>query len=229
MRTSLISVVIPTLNEESRIERVLSELLADATAPFETIISDGGSTDATVSTARRLGAVVISGRPGRGLQLSAGGTEAAGDVIWFLHADSSIAPGSLAAIREAIDRDGRTGGNFRLVFDGTDRFSNWLTGFYAWFRRRGLYYGDSGIFLRRDIHDRIGGIRPIALMEDYDLSRRMEQIGGTCCISNPALVTSSRKFRNRHPMAIVFGWLRLHALYRFGVAPDKLARLYYGR
>ena len=229
MSRPLISVVIPTLNEQAALGRLLQELEADRSASFETIVSDGGSEDATDFVARGAGATVACGPQGRGQQLATGASVARGDIIWFLHADSRIAPGSLKAIRNAVGRNGATGGNFRLVFDGQDGFSDWLTGFYAWFRRRGLYYGDSGIFIRRDVLDAIGGVRPIALMEDYDLSRRLERHGGTCCIESPALTTSSRKFANRHPAVIFYGWLKMHALYAIGVSPTRLARLYYRR
>jgi rSAM/selenodomain-associated transferase 2 len=226
---SLISVVIPSLNEETRIGSVVDQLAADASAPYEIVISDGGSTDGTIAIARDRNIRIVSSAPGRGHQIASGVAAAAGDIFWFVHADSEIAQCSLAAIRRAIDKDGKTGGNFRLEFDGSDAFADWLTGFYAWFRRRGLYYGDSGVFVRRDVYDSIGGILPMALMEDYDFTRRMERFGGTCCIDGPVLVTSSRKFHGRKPVGIVLGWLKIHTLYRLGVSPDRLARMYYGR
>lgn len=233
MKRPLITVVIPVLNERDRIGSLIGELGDDNSARFEIIIIDGGSSDGTVRAAQNLDAqaaiTVTVSEPGRGPQLVAGTARAAGDILWFLHVDSHVAPGALGRIRAAIDEDDIIGGNFRLIFDGNDRFSIWLTGFYAWFRRRGLYYGDSGIFVRRDIYDRIGGIQPLALMEDYDLTRRMERHGGTCCIDTPALITSSRKFAGRHPVGIVFGWLKIHALYALGVNPKRLAKIYYGR
>ena len=108
---------------------------------------------------------------------------------------------------------------------GGDGFSRWLENFYATIRARGFYYGDSGQFIRRRVLDSIGGIRPVALMEDYDLARRMEALGGTLCIEAPPLVTSSRRFRGRRHAAIVWGWLKIHALYYLGVNPDRLAGL----
>jgi hypothetical protein len=105
---------------------------------------------------------------------------------------------------ESLSGDPRlVGGNFRLVFDGASRFSKWLTCFYAQIRWLGFYYGDSGIFVRRRVYDNVGGFRPIALMEDWDFVRRLERSGKTCCIADPALITSSRRFagRSRSSMA----------------------------
>lgn len=118
------------------------------------------------------------------------------------------------------------GGNFRLIFDGDTGFSRWLTGFYAVVRLFRRYYGDSGIFVRRPVYDAIGGMRPIPVMEDLDFVRRLERSGKTCCIIDKPLVTSSRRFDGRWPPEIVYGWLKLHALFWLGVAPETLARMY---
>jgi rSAM/selenodomain-associated transferase 2 len=229
MSAPLISVVIPALDEGGGLRRLLDDLGREPT-PHETIVVDGGSRDGTVTAARAAGARVLAGTPGRGAQLALGARQAAGDVLLFLHADCRFSAGGLAHVRAALDSDAaNVGGNFRLLFDGATRFDRWLEGFYAWIRARGFYYGDSGIFVRRAVYQAIGGIRPIALMEDYDFVRRLERAGATCCIDDPPLVTSSRRFAGRFPPAIVFGWFKIHALYHIGVSPDRLARMYYGR
>ncbi len=221
-----VSVVIPTLNEATRLPALLAALGREPQLE-EIIVVDGGSRDGTARVARAGGAVVLSSGPGRGRQLRRGAEAARGEVILFLHADSGFPASGLRRIAERLAaRPEIVGGNFRIVFDGDDGFSRWLTGFYAWFRRRGLYYGDSGIFVRRDVYEALGGIRPIALMEDYDFGRRLERFGPTCCIEEVALVSSSRRFAGRRPVAIVAGWLWLHALYHLGVSPEYLARLY---
>lgn len=221
-----ISVVVPTLNEAARLPVLLSQL-ARETASHEVIVADGGSTDGTAAAALAHGARVVWSRAGRGVQLAQGADAARGEVLLFLHADSRLPTGALDVVRRTLDGDAHlVGGNFRLRFDGEDDFSRWLDGFYAWIRRHGVYYGDSGVFVRRRVYDALGGIRPWPLMEDYDFNRRLERAGPTRCIEEPALATSSRRFRGRRPWAIVSGWLWIHALFHLGVAPHRLARLY---
>ncbi len=221
-----ISVIIPTLNEAQSLPTLLAGLQRQVDLA-ECIVADGGSRDGTAALARRSGARVVRCRRGRGAQLDAGAREASGDVLLFLHADSIVPAGALARIGEILAaRPAVMGGNFRLLFDGDDAFSRWLDGFYRWIRERGFYYGDSGIFVRREAYRALGGYRPIALMEDYDFTRRLEEFGETCCIEDPPLVTSSRRFRGRRPAAIVGGWLFLHGLYHMGVPAHWLARLY---
>ncbi|MBT7509059.1 MAG: hypothetical protein HN650_01415, partial [Rhodospirillaceae bacterium] len=101
--------------------------------------------------------------------------------------------------------------------DGDNEISEWLNGFYTQIRRRGVYYGDSGIFVRRRIYETLGGIRPIALMENY---------GNTICIDQPALTSSSRRFAGRRKWAIIAGWMMIHVLFYLGVPPGWLAKLY---
>ena len=131
MTAALVAVVIPALNEEARIGAVLNQIYVDGSAPFEIVVADGGSADRTVTIALGRNARVVSSPPGRGHQIAAGAADAAGDILWFVNADSNVAPGSLAEIRRTISVRDKTGGNFRVVFDGTDGFADWLTGFYA--------------------------------------------------------------------------------------------------
>ena len=222
-----VSVIVPTLDEAANLDRLLGDLRRQ-TAAHELIVADGGSRDDTLRIAEAFGAKLVRGAPNRGAQLRRGAAAARGEILFFLHADSWLPGGALERIEETMSADPHlVGGNFRVVFDGDSGFSRWLTGFYAWFRGRGLYYGDSGVFVRRGVYRAIGGVRPIALMEDFDFTRRLERAGPTCCIAEPSLVTSSRRFYGRHPVAIVSAWLAIHALYYLKVSPDRLAQFYY--
>jgi len=224
---TIVSVIVPTLNEAARIGPLLRALLAER-QPAEIIVVDGGSADGTAARAADTGPVrVIRASRGRGAQIAAGLALARGDVVLMLHADSRLRPGALGALVRALAaQPAAVGGNFRLLFDGRGRFDRWLCGFYAWIRRRGLFYGDSGIFARRDVLEAVGGVRPMPIMEDFDLVRRLRAAGPLVCVESPPLVTSSRRFAGRHPAMIVLGWLRLHALHLLGVPAGRLARLY---
>lgn len=220
-----ISVVIPVLNEADRFDDFLSQpALQDA--DVEVIVCDGGSRDDSQMIAFRRGVKVLTTEPGRGQQIAAGAAAARGDVVLFLHADTLLPANAMDQIRDALNDSRCLGGNFQLSFDGGSKFANWLTGFYAWLRSRGFYYGDSAIFIRRDVLEQVGGVRPISLMEDYDLVRRMEKLGETVCVSEPGATTSSRRFAGRKPWRIFWQWCYIHALFHLGVSTDWLARAY---
>ena len=222
----MISVIIPTLNEAPRIGPLILGLRAQA-GGHEIIMVDGGSRDGTAALARALGVRVLETAGGRGGQLASGAAVAGGDILLFLHADTGFPGTGLALIEAKLAAVPATvGGNFRILFEGERRFLAALTRFYAWIRRHGLYYGDSAIFVRRSVLEALGGIRPIALMEDYDLTRRLEKAGPTCCIAEAPVITSPRRFEGRSAAAIIWGWLKIHALYHMRVPPERLARIY---
>jgi rSAM/selenodomain-associated transferase 2 len=222
----LISVIIPTLDEERSLPPLLATLRQQGTA-HEVIVVDGGSRDRTVELAHSSGVRTLVSRSGRGAGMSIGAEASRGDVLFFLHADSTLPPGALDRITEVLANNANIiGGNFRLVFDGGSDFSRGLTRFCAWIRLLGFYYGDSGIFVRRSVYQAIGGFRPIPVMEDWDFVRRLQRFGRTCCIEDPPLVTSSRRFAGRHPFEIIYGLVRIHVLFWFGVSPDRLVEMY---
>ena len=220
-----VSIIIPTLNEASRIARLVRALRAHEPA-CEIIVVDGGSSDRTCECARDAGALATASERGRGQQLCHGAGLATGDVLLFLHADTRLLPGAVDALRRHLADPGVVGGNFRVLFDGGTDFARWLTGFYAWFRKFGVYYGDSAMFVRRSVYEEIGGFRPVELMEDFDFARRLRRVGTTICIQEPPVITSSRRFEGRRAPAIVAGWLLIHALFYLRVKPAILARLY---
>ncbi len=89
----------------------------------------------------------------------------------------------------------------------------------------GLCYGDSGIFIRRDIYHRIGGFRALALFEDLDLLRRLRRAGRF--VHLPAKIrTSSRRFEQRNFALVWLHWTALQVLYWCGISPNRLARWY---
>ncbi len=220
------SVIIPTLNEAHQIAGRITHVQS-LNPQAEIIVVDSASTDGTPEIARASGATVhMSVEPGRGQQLKVGADVATGDILIFLHADTRLPDTAFTQINKQLADNAKIGGNFRVLFDGDSDFATWLTSFYAWFRSKGLYYGDSVIFLRRTVYDEIGGIMPYSVMEDYDLSRKMERMGGTVCIEDDPVITSSRRFKNRRPAAIFIAWCVLHGLYYAGLSTRALGWVY---
>lgn len=221
-----LSIVIATLNEAACIETLLTALREDAPGA-EIIVVDGGSRDATEALATACGALVLSTMACRGAQLRRGAELASRDIVLFLHADCQWPRGGASAIATALVDGARIGGNFRVQFDGGDFFSAWLSLTYHRLRRMiGLYYGDSGIFIRRAVLESLGGVAPLALMEDFDLSLRMRVRGRVAYVQAPRLGVSARRFAGRHPAAIVGSWALAHLLYAFRIPSRWNAALY---
>ncbi|MBY0505553.1 MAG: TIGR04283 family arsenosugar biosynthesis glycosyltransferase [Bryobacteraceae bacterium] len=206
-----LSVIIPTWNEAEQLPRLLAAL-----QDCEVIVADGGSTDGTREVARARGARVVESVRGRGAQLAAGADAATGDVLWFLHADTLPPPEALAAMAPHYGA-----GNFALRFDGESTGARWLTWLYPRLRPLGLIYGDSGIFVRRDLYRQAGGFAPHPVFEDLDLVRRLRRLTPWVHLE-AELVTSSRRFEHRFGRQFAH-WVLLQALYWLGVPPSWLA------
>lgn len=220
----LISIVMPTLNEAANLP-VRAREIAEQTGPYEWIVSDGGSRDATIAFARASGASVVRGVAGRGSQLDAGAAHALGDVVLFLHADTSLPVGALDAIRSALREPAYVGGNFTLRFDDRGPIGTALAGAYALQQRLlGLYFGDSAIFVRRSIFERTRGYGPLPIMEDYEFTRALGRLGRVVRL-RAVVTTSARRYRKR-PLRTIFVWLTIFVLYRCGVPARHLLALY---
>lgn len=220
----LISIVMPALDEAANLPARAREITRQA-EPWEWIVADGGSADATVALARAAGAKVVRTARGRGIQLDAGARVARGEALLFLHADTVLADGAISAIRAALRQPDVAGGNFALRFD--ERGPAALLFEFCYLAQQRLahtYFGDSAIFVRRHVYDRIGGFGAAPVMEDYAFVRRLERAGRTVRLPL-AVTTSSRRYRGR-PLRALARWISIMALYRLGVSPQRLARWY---
>jgi len=220
----MVSIIVPALNEALQITQTLAAL-EELQGEKEILVVDGGSEDETVALARGKGVTVVSSGRGRGVQLHQGALHSRGDVLWFVHADTVPPAQALSEIQQALDDPSVVGGNFGLTFDGPSRAARQLTAIYPMLRWLNLCYGDSGIFLRRDAYEQIGGFRPLALFEDLDILKRLRGVGRF--VHLPCrIVTSSRRFENRNFAIMWTHWTALQILYWGGVSPNLLARWY---
>lgn len=217
----MLSVVIPALNAAATIGACIGAVReAD-----EILVVDGGSTDATAEIALRNGARVVCSRPGRGVQLAAGAAAAEGDWLLFLHADTLLAAGWRKAADRHIVRQCGKAACFRLRLDAREWQARLVeAGVALRVRLFGLPYGDQGLLISRRLYHAVGGYRPLPLMEDVDLVRRIgAPLVGRLSV---AALTSAERWRRD-------GWLRRSGrnllcllLYRFGVSAERVARLY---
>lgn len=221
----LISVIIPTLNEEETIGPTLDAMLS-GNGEVEVIVADGGSDDRTVEIARQFGARVISSDRGRGTQMDNGGRAARGQVLLFLHADTIVPSDLVKRIYEALLRDVEAlGGNCDIRFDGTSRAATFMTWLYPKLGKLGLCYGDSGIFVRASVYQEIGGFNSFPLFEDLDFIKRLRKRGRVIHVP-VTLVTSSRRFEGRRFPLMFTRWFILQTLFWIGVSPRTLSKLY---
>lgn len=215
----MISVIIPTLNAA----HLLQPLLAQLQDVAEVLLADGGSADDVAHQ----GARVIQAPRGRGAQLAAGAASARGEWLLFLHADTRLGAGWKDAVLDAVQHPAQAH-YFRFALDDPSPQARRLERAVAWrCRWLALPYGDQGLLISRGLYQAMGGYRPLPLMEDVELARRLGR--GRLMPMAACAVTSAERWRRD-------GWWRRSArnlltlsLYFCGVAPNRLARFYQKR
>ena len=227
----MISVIIPTYNEERYLVRTIESVLrqGDGVA-YEIIVGDGGSSDGTVALARHYARVVCCEK-GRGAQLNTAAEAATGTIFFFLHAHVALPPGALAMIERKIG-EGYDGGGFSNVFsEHNGRIKRLGRVLNVRFRDNDhagntIFFGDNGIFVRRAVFEALGGFKTIPIMEDYDFSKRLRQQYRVVRIGAPRLIVSPRRHVKAGFVKTRMQWILIKRLYQLGVSPQALARWY---
>ncbi|WP_298343608.1 TIGR04283 family arsenosugar biosynthesis glycosyltransferase [Ferrimicrobium sp.] len=220
----VISIIIPTLNEEKTIGALLNHL-HQICLGTELIVVDGGSTDSTTTIAAQK-ARVLSSAPGRAHQMNCGAQASSAPVLWFIHADCWIDPNALDQLREALSHPDIIGGGLTLQFDYHTRGLDYL----AWSStRRARYlhqiFGDQALFVRRSVFEQLGGFPELPIMEDLEFSRRLTRQGRLVVL--PAVsIASSRRFLEHGTWSMIVFMQLLKACYFLGVQPANIARWY---
>jgi rSAM/selenodomain-associated transferase 2 len=228
----MISVVIPTLNAERTLAHSLAALVPAVVegGVREAIVVDGGSTDGTRAIAEAAGTHLIEARRGRGAQLDAGASAARTDWLLFLHADTVLDPGWAEEAQGFITRvqTGRrdeAAAAFRFALDDDGAMPRFIERLVAWrCRLFGLPYGDQGLLVSRRLYRRLGGFRPLPLMEDVDLVRRLKR--RELVMLQSRAVTSGERYRREGYIARSLRNLGCMLLYYLRVPPRVLARIY---
>jgi len=221
-----LSAVIPTWNAAGTLAETLAAL-GQAAMVREVIVADGGSSDETIAYARSARARVIMAPPGRGSQLAAGAAAASGDWLLFLHADCRLEPGWERAVGAFLagPEAARQAGYFDFALDDEATAARRLERIVAWrCRTLALPYGDQGLLIAHTLYDAVGGFRPLPLMEDVDLvrrigRRRLARIGARC-------LASARRYRRDGYLRRPLRNLLCLSLYLAGVPAARIVKLY---
>ena len=171
-----LSIIIPTLNEADHLPLLLADL-NEWPYNFELIIVDGGSIDLTISIAQIQGIDVIkSSKKNRGYQLKTGASNARGDWLLFIHADSRLNPRWEKSLYKILKN--RKSEKFAWYFDfkiNKDnlefRFLEIAVALRSYFLQRP--YGDQGLLIHRDLYFDLGGFYSLKIMEDVEFITRI--------------------------------------------------------
>jgi rSAM/selenodomain-associated transferase 2 len=221
-----LSVIIPALNEEKNIVELIN-YIKNENVKAEIIVSDGNSNDNTVEEASAAGAKIASGITGRGRQLNRGAEIASAPLLLFLHADSTLEKGALELlVKKMSEQEDKIGGCFNLKILSPNKllkFISWSSNLRA--KYLNLIFGDQGIFIRKKYFHKIGGFPEIELMEDWEFSKKMAACGKLLYLDKN-IFASARRWENHGILKTIILMHKIKILYKMGVNPKKLKKLY---
>ena len=223
-RALTVSVIIPVLNEVDLIESCVAS--AWQGGADQVIAVDGGSTDGTREILGQTNCLVVDCGRGRGRQMQIGANHAKGEILLFLHADTRLGPDCLNQVRQAAGQSRGSWGCFQQRINANGRRYRWLEQGNHWRARvRKLPFGDQAIWATRSAYQKGGGMPDEPLMEDVILSRRLGKLSPPIVLPGPVTI-SDRHWRRRGIVrTTVRNWCLL-GLYRCGMPPEKLIRMY---
>lgn len=226
VNSTLISIIIPVLNEERYIQKVLDSIRDNSTADHikEVLVVDGGSTDRTVNVAESKGARVITSERGRAKQMNLGAKIATGHILYFLHVDTLPPKGFDQNILNTYAA-GYTVGCFQMRFDR----KNLLLQFFGWLTRinhtvcRG---GDQSLFITKTVFEQTQGFNEsYKIYEDNEFIKRVYKIAPFKIIPNK-VITSSRRYDDKGIISLQWHFGVIHAKHHLGASPDDLYTYY---
>lgn len=224
-RQALLSIIVPVLNEAGLIRSFLKhlrELAPDA----EIIVVDGGSADGTPRLCRGLAHKIMRTHRGRARQMNVGAEASAGDILWFLHADSRVTRGAIEQMKRTLENPRIAGGCFRLRFPRRAllyRVSDSLGNLGVDLFRISL--GDHGFFCHRAAFARTGGYPEVPLMEDAEFYRALRREGQTHQLTCE-IQTSPRRYEELGPYRTTAIYTLILALYIARVPLSLLAKIH---
>ena len=226
-----ISIIIPALNEEKNLSKLLPYLkstLAESVIISEIIVVDAkDSTDDLQSLcAQQDIRYVRCARNGRSYQLCQGGQEATSDILYFVHADTTPPTTFVDDIIGAI-QSGNQAGCFAYRFRNNTpillKINSWFTQFQTFFTGG----GDQGLFIIKDVYEKIGGFsQECTFMEDFQLYQAIRSNDIPFTIMQNKAVVSNRKYaKNGYFKVQIVQAILLWGFYR-GMSADRLRRIY---
>jgi len=248
---SQVSIIIPTLNEATNLERTLRQLTLLNPPAREVIIVDGGSEDETVAIVKQeigVGSfnkmlnvqLLCCDRTGRSIQMNYGALSATGDILCFLHADTSVPNDLITLIEQTLANPTITCGGFISLMAGsqTTRWGislhNYLKTYYApllfkphlFFKGLRLLFGDQVMFCRRtDFWDCGGFDESLPIMEDGDLCLKLVKKGRIFLV-NRTVQTCDRRVIKWGSWKATAIYLYIGILWGIGVDANYLKQFY---
>ena len=199
----MLSVVIPTLNEERYLPLLLESIKRQNFNDYEIIISDAGSQDRTAEIAKEYNCkIAIGGFPPKGK--NEGAKIARGELILFIDADTILDNDSLEKFLKEFKKKELDVATFLLKSQGTFHNLSYklFYNFISLLTKKFLPQAMSVILVKKNLHQKIGAFdEEIKIGEELDYIRKIAKIGKFGVLRSVKIFVSPRRFKKD-------GWLK---------------------
>lgn len=195
----MLSIVIPTLNEEDYLPGLLESIKKQGFTDYEIIISDAGSKDKTLEIAKQYSCTIVDGGlPARGR--NNGAKAAKGDLLFFLDADTILPDNFLEESLKEFNKRDIDVASFCLIPSPHTKISSLLMNvFYNKMiiaTEKILPHSAVGVIIKKPLFEKLNGYdENIKLAEDHDLGRRAQKEGKFGILRSAEIVVSDRRFK----------------------------------
>lgn len=223
---SSISIIVPVLNEEQRINSLINHIEKRFKGcEFEIIVVDADKNGSTIINIKNTSIKKITSKKGRAFQMNKGALISKNEILLFLHADSILPENPFIYIQKALKT--KKAGAFDLgintknlllkIIEKTASTRSKITK---------IPYGDQGIFIKKEIFNEINGYSEIPLMEDIDLMQKLKKNGYKIKILEKKILTSPRRWEKQGIIYCSARNIIISTLYYLGVKPERLIKFY---
>ncbi len=195
----MFSFIIPAHNEQELLPSTLESIHASAKAvgvPYEVIVVDDASTDATAKVAQERGAQVVHVDHRQiSKTRNSGAAHASGELFVFVDADTTINPAVLGQVREHI-LAGVIGGGAAVAIEGRlPLYGRIIAPVFTFFYRHAGLAAGCFVYCTRDAFDTVGGFsEELFATEEVTFSWEIRRLGRFVVLREPVM-TSGRKLR----------------------------------
>jgi rSAM/selenodomain-associated transferase 2 len=227
----MLSIIIPIYNEAKHLPKQLTFLDRQADLhPIEIILSNSIDTtdnSAQISKSYKNVQFYDSFTKGRAKQMNFGASKAKGDILMFLHCDVQLPEDFYKQVTSAV-KEGHKMGFFAYRFDR----STFMLNLNSYFTKNDSLFagaGDQCQFFEANTFEELGGFdENYCIMEDFEIMDRIRKEKVPFKIIQSRATVSARKYDHSTWLEVnlINGYVFL--LYKLGVKPLKLRKIYKG-
>jgi rSAM/selenodomain-associated transferase 2 len=222
-----ISIIIPVLNEEIAIAKILDYILEINNPVFtkDIIVVDGGSQDTTLEIITSYPQIkVFHSQKGRAIQMNIGAKNGVSEILYFLHCDT-FPPKNFDSDIVYQVQNGNLSGCFKMKFNHDHivlKVSQWFTKF-NFTSCRG---GDQSLFVERNLFEKLNGFNEnVTIYEDNELIQRLYK-NSKFTVIQKTITTSARKYIKNGIWTLQFHFLMIHIKFWLGSSQESLIYYY---